>query len=138
MISFTSMWAVVLRYARVWKRDPNLLLAGFYWPLLDIVIWGFLGSWIQQSRMSEFENYGVIALLAILLWQIVARGCNIMITAISEELWSNNIVNLFSLPLRTVEWMGGLVIFTALMMMATSACCMVMISLLYNVSILYI
>jgi ABC-2 type transport system permease protein len=138
MISFTSMWAIVLRHARVWKQDLNVMLAGFYWPLLDILIWGFLGSWIQQSHTAGFHNYEAAALLGILLWQVVGRGCNIMANAFSEELWSNNVVNLFSLPLRTVEWIGGTVLFYVIMMCITVLFCMFVIPILYDVSLWYV
>ncbi len=135
MISCTSIWTIVLRHMRVWKRDPNLLLFMFYWPLLDIFVWGFLGSWIQQSQIATFQNYEMIALLGILLWQIIGRGCNIMILAFTEELWSNNIINLFSLPLRITEWMGGIIVFMAMMIMLTSLYCMSIIFLLYELSL---
>src|SRR6266498_3746127 len=73
MISFTPIWAIVLRHIRLWKRDINFLLGGFYWPVLDIIIWGFLGAWIQQSQTAQFHNYEVAALLGILLWQVIGR-----------------------------------------------------------------
>jgi ABC-2 type transport system permease protein len=138
MISFAPIWALVLRHTRLWKRDLNFLLAGFYWPLLDIVIWGFLGSWIAQSQMVEFQHYKVAALLGILLWQIVGRGCNIMAFVFCEELWSQNVVTLFSLPLRTVEWMLGTVLFYAIMISMTSVFCMFVIVLLYDVAFWYL
>ena len=134
MLSFSSIWAVVIRHARAWKRDPNFIFAGFYWPLLDIIIWGFLGAWIQKSQATQFHNYEAAALLGILLWQIVGRGCNVMGFSLNEELLTNNVVNLFSLPLRIGEWMCGIVLFTAIIMTITSIFCMLVISLLYDVS----
>lgn len=134
MISFAPIWAIVVRHTYMWKRDLNPLLAAFYWPVLDILIWGFLGSWIQQSQSIQSHNYEITALLGILLWQAVGRGCNIMCNAFSEELWSNNIINLFSLPLRTIEWMCGVVIFYAIMMSMTTIICMLFIFILHDVS----
>lgn len=138
MISFTSMWAIVLRHGRVWKRDLNVIIAGFYWPMLDILIWGFLGTWIAQSETAQLHNYEAVALLGVLLWQVVGRGCNIMATAFVEELWSNNVVNLFSLPLRTIEWIGGTILFYVIMMCITVLFCMGVIPILYDVSLGYI
>lgn len=51
MISLTSVWAVVLRHARMWRRDPNYILGGFYWPLLDILIWGFFRN--MDSKIAN-------------------------------------------------------------------------------------
>lgn len=138
MISFAAVWAIVLRHTRMWKRDVNFLLGGLYWPLLDILIWGFLGSWIQQSQQGSFSNYEAVALLGILLWQVVGRGCNIMCIAFTEELWSNNVVNLFSLPLRTAEWMCGIVLFYVIMMIISTLTCMLVMFMLYDVSMWYV
>jgi len=138
MISFAPMWAIVVRHVRVWRRDPNALLFGLYWPVLDILVWGFLGRWIQQAQTVQFHNYEAAALLGILLWQVIGRGCNIMLIAFSEELWANNVVNLFSLPLRTLEWMCGVVLYYAIMMIITTIICMLVMFLLYDVPVWYL
>lgn len=136
MISLISIWAVVLKHLRLWRNDLNYILAGFYWPILDIMIWGFLGSWIQQAQ--TFNNYEAAALLGILLWQLIGRGCNIMVFAFVEEIWSNNIVNLFSMPLRISEWMLAIVCLNAILMSLTSLFCMFVIYFLYKVSLWYL
>ena len=135
MMSWAPMWSVVLRHARLWRRDANLLLGSFYWPILDILVWGFLGSWIQQSGAAEFENYTAAAVLGILLWQVVGRGANTIAMAFCEELWSNNIINLFTLPLRTIEWVGGVILFYFLSMILTISSCMLLVVSLYDISI---
>ena len=134
MISWTSVWAIVLRHIRLQRRDLNYVLASFYWPLLDIIIWGFLGSWIQQSQTTQFHNYEITALLGILLWQVVGRGSQIMLITLSEELWSQNIVNLFSLPLKTIDWIVSVILFYTIMMFSVSFFCMAFISMIYDIS----
>lgn len=137
MISLFTVLAITVRHIRVLQRDSNFMLGALYWPLLDVLIWGFLGSWIEQSNTAQFHNYEAAALLGILLWQVVGRGCNIMIITLCEELWSNNVVNLFSLPLRASEWMCGIVLFTAIMISIMSSVCMLVIYMLYNLSLWY-
>src|SRR6478752_7438699 len=134
MVSFESIWAIVMRHIRMWRRDFNYILGGFYWPILDIFIWGFLGSWIQQYHATQFHNYQEVALLGILLWQIVGRGCNVFLTTLCEELWSNNIVNLFSLPLALSEWIIGSILFYAIIMSIVSIFCLAVIFALYKIS----
>ncbi|HVX00784.1 MAG TPA: hypothetical protein VHA52_10175 [Candidatus Babeliaceae bacterium] len=134
MISFAPIWAIVLRHVRMWRRDPNYLLGLFYWPLLDVLIWGWLGAWIARSQTS-LPNYEMVALLGILLWQVVGRGCNIMLLAFNEELWSNNVVNLFSLPLSLVEWIGGMLLFCAIALLIAFVFSIVAINFLYDVSL---
>ena len=74
MISFLPIWAITLRHLRLYRRDLNLLLGILYWPLLDVLTWGFLGAWIQKSGLAEFHNYELITLLGVLLWQVIGRG----------------------------------------------------------------
>ncbi len=135
MIAWSPIWAMVLRHARMLRRDFNFLLGVFYWPSLDILIWGFLGSWIQHTTPGKFQNYEAVALLGVLLWQVVGRGCNIMAISFCEELWSQNVINLFSLPIRISEWMCGIVLFTAIMIACTFMVSMTVIYALYDVSI---
>lgn len=135
MISFTPMWAIVLRHVRMWRRDPNYLLGIFYWPLLDVLIWGWLGTWIARSDVS-LPNYEMVALLGILLWQVVGRGCNTMLLAFNEELWANNVVNLFSLPLALIEWIGGVLLFSVITILIAFIFSIIAISLLYDISLL--
>lgn len=133
MISISAIWAITLRQLKLYKNDLNLPLMILYWPLLDVVTWGFLGSWIQSSGIMQFQNYNTIALLGVLLWQVVGRGANVLALAFNEELWSNNILNLFSLPLRLIEWSLGTIIYFAMMMIATALCGLISIYILYPI-----
>lgn len=132
MIKFSPLWAITVRHLRLYKHDLNLLLMISFWPLLDVVTWGYLGSWIQESGITQFHNYKLVALLGVLLWQIVGRGANGIAIAFNEELWSNNILNLFSLPLRLLEWCLGIILYFALMIVATALCGFISIYMLYD------
>lgn len=117
MISWSPIWAVTLRHLRLYRRDPNLPFMIFYWPFLDILTWGFLGAWIQQSGIAQFQNYELVALLGVLLWQIAGRGANAVSFALCEEIWQNNIINLFSLPIRMIEWVMGTILYFTFMVL---------------------
>ncbi|MBM3894692.1 hypothetical protein FJ366_03815 [Candidatus Dependentiae bacterium] len=114
MISFSSVWAITLRHLRLWKHDPNIPLFFLYWPLLDVLMFGYLGMWVSRSHASEFNNYSLIAIVCLLCFQVCSRGCNYLCTFLNEELWSSNVVNLFSLPLQLAEWICASIIFTAI------------------------
>jgi ABC-2 type transport system permease protein len=134
MISCSSVWAITLRHIYLLRHDANLVLASFYWPLLDVLVWGFLGAWVQ-SQTATFEHYTTTLLLGILLWQIIGRGSNVLINTLCEELWSNNIVNLFSLPLHIAEWICGVILFCFIMVSIITTFCMSFIALFFSVSI---
>lgn len=133
MISFSSVWGLVLRHTRLFKRNINLLIYTLCWPLLDVIIWGFLGASLAKAQPIGFKNYETVALLGVVLWQIIGRGCNQMLLTLTEELNANNMVNLFSLPLKISDWMLGCVLFTALMSTITLSCSFLVIFLLYDI-----
>lgn len=133
MISFQSIGAIMLRYFYIWKSDYNTMFASLYWPLLDIIMWGFVGAWIQQTQ--HFQNYQFVALLGVLLWQVIGRGSNIIISIFIEELCSNNIINLFSLPLRMIEYILAVILYYVCMILVTTFFCMVFIPALYGISL---
>ena len=135
MINFSPIWAITLRHLRLYKHDLNLILMILFWPLLDVVTWGFLGVWIQDSGLAHFKNYTTLALLGVLLWQIVGRGANTIALAFNEELWQNNILNLFSLPLRLVDWALGTILYFAIMVFVTALCGFISAYAFYDVSI---
>lgn len=137
MLSFSPIWAVTLRQAYLWRHDINHLLMSLYWPILDTLIWGFLGAWISKSGPTGFQNYETAALLGILLWQVVGRGAQVFGFAFCEELWQHNIVNMFSLPLRTIEWMLGVILFYAFALIVIVSVCMLVIFMLYDLSVWY-
>lgn len=134
MISLKSILAITFRYLYLLKRDINLGLAIIYWPILDILTWGFFGSWINNFNIVN-ADYKIIALIGVLMWQVVGRGGNIIGFTICEELWSKNIVNLFSLPLSIIEWIIGVILFYIITSIITFIFSFLFIYFLYDVSI---
>jgi ABC-2 type transport system permease protein len=134
-MEFTHCWAIVLRHARLWMRDVNLILVTLYWPLLDVLIWGFIGAWMQRSQNTN-ADYTAICLFAILLWQTTARSSIVVASSFIEEIMASNLVNLFSLPLRISEWISGVILFSCLLITITNLYCMGLIYLFYRISVL--
>lgn len=136
MISFSPIWAITLRHLRLYKHDLNLLLMILYWPLLDILTWGFLGTWIQGSGGIEFQNYELVAILGVLLWQVAGRGANAISFALCEELWQNNVTNLFSLPITIYQWIWGAILYFTIIVLAIGTCSIICVYALYKIALL--
>lgn len=135
MFSFQSAWAITLRYLRLWKNDPNVPLFNMYWPILDILTWGFLGTWIQGLQSTTSNNVTVIIVTGLLLFQVCSRGCNGLCIALIEEMWSDNVVNLFSLPISMTEWICGTIMLAAINMCLVTTACMGLTFLLYSIPV---
>lgn len=135
MISYSSIWAVTLRYLLLYKHDLNMTLMMLYWPLLDIITWGFLGAWIQRSGVSQFHNYEIVALLGVLLWQVAGRGANAISVPLCEELWQHNVINLFSLPLSMLTWICGVILYFTLMVITIAFCNLLCVYAFYDIAL---
>lgn len=135
-MEFSRAWAVVLRHAYLWSSDVNLILVTLYWPLLDVLIWGFLGSWMQKSQPSGYQ-YEIVFLLGILLWQTVCRTAWMMGSTMDEEFQAQNLINLFTTPLGLREWLAGSILFALILSTITALYCLALIKLFYGISLLY-
>jgi len=92
-----------------WTRVFDLV----YWPLLQMVIWGFITVFLA-SNSSWVVQAGGLLIGAALLWDVLVRGQFGMTLSLLEEMWSRNLANLFVSPLRPLEFAGGLMIMSVL------------------------
>jgi ABC-2 type transport system permease protein len=100
------IWAVFLRYFYFFAKLDHLCDL-FYWPALDIIIWGVTSVWIQ-SHESEFPSFALAILTGLVFWQIIWRGNYEITVNMLQEFWNRNLVNLFSTPLKLSEWMAAI------------------------------
>jgi ABC-2 type transport system permease protein len=63
---------VFFRYFYVAKKGLHQLSDLFYWPLVDILIWGLTSYWIKSQ--SHVDNLPLILMTALIFWQITWRG----------------------------------------------------------------
>ena len=100
--SSRRVWAMVLRYWYVirssWPRTAELV----YWPLVQMLMWGFLQSYLAQTANFAAKAAGLF-IGAVLLWDILVRSQLGFAVAFLEEIWSRNLGHLFVSPLRPYE-----------------------------------
>jgi ABC-2 type transport system permease protein len=108
-IALHRVSAMVLRYWYLllssWPRFLELL----YWPVLQIITWGFLQSYIAQND-SFFARAGGTLIGAVILWDILFRGQLGFSISFLEEMWSRNMGNLMMSPLKPIEFLIALMV----------------------------
>lgn len=89
-----------------WPRLVDL----FYWPLVQILVWGL----IQRHVFTEVDSPGLIVLAAVLgavlLWDVTWRSQLGLSLAYMEEIWSRNLGNLLVSPLSPRELIASLMV----------------------------
>ena len=107
LISFRRSWGVFLRYFFVFTKLDQLADI-FYWPAIDIFVWGITTVWLDTHR-QEVPSVALVILTALVFWQIVWRGNYEVSVNLLHEFWNRNLSNMFSTPLRLREWILGVI-----------------------------
>jgi len=100
--------ALMLKYWYICMNRIDRWFDIFYWPLLDIVLWGFMTTYIKN--ISEFNLLSAL-LGGIILWMFVWRGGQDISLFVLEDFWSRNIYNTFTTPVKEVEIVISTIIF---------------------------
>jgi ABC-2 type transport system permease protein len=101
--------AMVLRYWYLLRSSWPRLLDLIYWPLVQMITWGFIQVYVMQNA-GFFARAGGTLIGALLLWDILFRGQLGFSIAFLEEMWSRNIGNLMMSPLRPLEFIVALMV----------------------------
>ena len=101
--------AMVLRHWYVirssWPRAAELI----YWPLVQMLTWGFLQTYLSQATSLAGRAAGLF-IGGVLLWDILVRGQLGFSIAFLEEVWSHNLGHLLMSPLRPAELIASLIV----------------------------
>src|SRR5947209_4024150 len=105
----TRVAAVVLRQFYLYRGSPQRILPIFAWVVVDILLWGFITLYLNSVANAGI-NFVPTLLGAVLLWDFLTRVMQGVAMAFFEDVWSRNFVNFFATPLRTSEYLAGLII----------------------------
>lgn len=95
-------WVLI---AGSWTRIVSLM----YWPLVQIVIWGFIQTHVFSEIGPTTTLVAISAAVgAVLLWDFCWRSQLGFALAFQEEIWSRNLGQLFASPLRPGEFVLAL------------------------------
>ncbi|MEW6002244.1 MAG: ABC transporter permease [Nitrospirota bacterium] len=107
-MSFKRIEAIILRQVYLYKRSFTRLLEVFYWPMLDLLLWGFVTIYLQRSSegLPAFVSYFLGALI---LWDILFRAQQGISVSFLEDMWARNLINIFVSPIKVSEYLLGLI-----------------------------
>ena len=91
----------------------------FYWPFLDLVIWGFITMYLLRFK-GEIPGAVTWFLGALILWDILFRAQQGITISFLEEIWARNLLNLFASPLKPSEFLAATVVLSIFKVAAVS------------------
>ncbi|MGO9606286.1 MAG: ABC transporter permease [Candidatus Binataceae bacterium] len=100
--------AVIVRHTYEARRNVDRITDMVYWPVLDIIMWGFFTTYLGRGIGMQPDIIKFL-LGATILWGMFYSFQRDMAVGFLDELWSRNLINLFSTPLTVWEYITGLI-----------------------------
>ena len=96
----SRVYGLLLRYLYLYRRSLARAMEIFFWPVMDLLVWGFLSAYLQKVAAPGAVSYLVGAMI---LWDVLYRCQQAITLAFTEDIWTRNILNVFVTPVRTGE-----------------------------------
>ena len=97
-IAWHRVWAVILWHMYNFYHTWDRIVDAFYWPSLDIIVWGLTISSLQKQGTGTAFQIAMI-LVGVVLWYVLWRGQYEITVNLLEELWAENFADALSLSL---------------------------------------
>src|SRR5436309_2711935 len=109
MFSPRRVAAMVLRYWFLLRSSFARLIELIYWPTVQMLMWGFLQTYLA-GQASLYARAGGVLVGAVMLWDILFRGQLGFSISFLEEMYARNLGNLMISPLRASEFVVALMV----------------------------
>jgi ABC-2 type transport system permease protein len=127
------MWlrvsGLLLRYSYLYRRSAARIMGVLFWPVMDLLVWGFLTSYLERVALPST----VLFLLgAVIFWDIFYSSQQAISLSITEEIWVRNILNIFVAPVSAFELLLATSIVGAARALASAGILTLLAWLLYS------
>ncbi|MEO5716142.1 MAG: ABC transporter permease [Luteolibacter sp.] len=105
--SFHTVSALVLRYLFLYTRNPVRFVELIFWPLVDLLMWGFLTIYLKQHGADGLPSAITFLIGGMILWDVLFRSQQGVAISFLEDVWTRNLLNVFVAPVRTAEYVAA-------------------------------
>src|SRR5688572_24709619 len=109
-MSWHRIRTVIRRHAYVLWRAPHRWFDIAFWPLMDVILFGSLGTFVAQQS-GDSETAVPYLLAGILMFHVLFQSQIAVATGFMEETWSRNLLNVLTTPVTEVEYVAGTAVF---------------------------
>lgn len=103
------IYAIILRQLYNLRHSLDRTSDVFYWPSIDLILWGLTGQYFLSMTPNSDLILGAI-IGGILLWILPWRAQSEVTLSILADVWDKNLPNIFVSPLKFSEWVTALII----------------------------
>jgi ABC-2 type transport system permease protein len=101
--------AIFRRHYYATLHSPARVFDWLFWPIVDIIVWGFLTAFLQSDRAGVAGPFGFL-LGGVLVWDLLFRSKNGIALTFLEEAWGRNVINVLVSPVEPAEYLAGAVL----------------------------
>ncbi|MDP2649932.1 MAG: ABC transporter permease [bacterium] len=117
------------------KHSFDRLSDMFYWPAMDLFLWGLTGLYFVKT--SNMPNILFVVLSGLIFWIVLWRAQYEITTNLLSEFWDKNLVNIFASPLTIAEWIVTFMIFGLIKTLLSLIFSSIIAFLLYKLNIFH-
>ena len=126
---------VILQNVFVVRHSPMRIMEMFYWPFIEVILWGFLTTYLAQRDTSIPGGVGIL-LGAVVLWDVCFRTQQELAMTQLMDMWDRSIINLYASPMRQSEYVTGAIVFSLVRVLIGSAMLSVFVAISFDFNIL--
>jgi len=108
-MNFRRVLGMSLRYAYLYKRSLPRLFEIVFWPIMDLLVWGFLTAYLIQAT-EDPPVFITFLIGALIFWDIMFRSQQGITLPFLEDMWGRSILNVFISPIRPVEMLAATIV----------------------------
>jgi len=126
--------ALLFRHLYLYKRSVPRLMDIFFWPVVELILWGFISLYLGRFNMNGV-NIVTVLLGAIIFWDILSQSQRAVSVAFLEDVWERNLLNIFVSPLTISEFVVATVLLGWVRVMMVGVVMGILASALYHLNI---
>jgi len=125
--------ALVTRQVLLFTRNPIRGFELFFWPVVQLLVWGFVSVYFQQQTKGQsVENLATFLIGAIILWDALFRSQQGVAISFLEDVWTRNLLNIFAAPIRMSEYLAATFAVGVLRVIVTAIVLAIIAALAYS------
>lgn len=134
-MNFSVIHALVLRYLYLYGRNRVRLVELFFWPTVDLLVWGNLSVWIATTGGREVPAFIPMLIGGAILWDVTFRAQQGVAISFLEDVWTRNLLNIFAAPVRPAEYVAAGFVVGFLRILVTVVVLSVLAAVFYHFNI---
>ncbi len=134
LFAFRPIAGILLRQFFLYRRSVPRWMEIFYWPLLDLLVWGFLTLYLRQGVLPGAGTAQAL-LGGLLLWDMLYRSQQGISVVFLEEIWSRNLYNMMVAPVTPYHIIAGAMVTGLLKITLSSGTAILLAYLLFSYSL---